>query len=86
MYHWRDNLFFGRLPDGSVRIVKMEKETDYSTRFPNVDEELPGAILDVTIPGSQWVSIVASMTSAGESVSHDAVDDLHCPPAEVDSS
>lgn len=65
MFHWRDNFFFGRRADGSVRVLKFDLAPK---DFPKADE--PGtpvpAALDMTIPAAEWASIVSSVSKAGE--------------------
>lgn len=58
MYHWRDNWFFKRLPDGSVRIRK----------FRAVGENIPdpNTLAAADIPAAEWASIVAAVSAAGE--------------------
>jgi len=63
MFHWTDNLYFGRRANGDVRILKL-RETPYP--WPSVDGDYPTATLDITVPADQWGSIVASVSHAGE--------------------
>lgn len=56
MFHFRDGLSFGRLPDGSVLISKTEPTGD-------VDIET----FRVTIDPNGWASIIASVSKGGES-------------------
>jgi hypothetical protein len=55
MFHLTDWLYFGRLADGAVRILKKESGA----------EDAP-TILDVTIDANQWASVIASMSYLGE--------------------
>lgn len=76
MFHWRDNTFFGRLPDGAVRIIKFDAPpfqddlTDTgevrSYIRPEGRYHSVNIVLDVTIPASEWASIVASVSACGE--------------------
>jgi len=63
MFHQADNLFFGRLPDGSVRILKFAANP---ANWPTVDGVYPDAVLDATISDGHWGSIVASVSARGE--------------------
>lgn len=48
-FHWRDNRYFERMEDGSVRI--------YITEGPGMGE------LEIAlIPPNEWVSIIASVS------------------------
>lgn len=80
MFHWRDNLYFGRLPDGFVRVVKFsrpphvmlwhnERACTVPTEYPRADGEFYSVevILDLRIPPQEWASIVASVSKLGES-------------------
>ena len=67
MFHVRDGLFFGRRADGSVRIIKMKP--GYSTDFPVVYQVYPAHMyeFDITVDENSWASVVASVSSKGES-------------------
>jgi hypothetical protein len=68
MYHLRDNLFFGRRDDGSVRLLKLRPETRV-VDYPRADDEgplVPPAEFDVVISPEEWASICASVSKAGE--------------------
>lgn len=80
MFHWRDNTYFGRLPDGTVRVVKFSKPPHVMlrhnedactvpTNYPAVDGEFRSVevLLDIRIPPNEWASIVASVSGLGES-------------------
>lgn len=58
MFHVQDGLYFGRLPNGDVRIVKTGDNID-----PGFHAQ---KILDVIIPGNIWASVIASMSAGGE--------------------
>lgn len=79
MFHQRDNLFFGRMQDGGVRIVKFSAPphvtllhgADAVTRptdGPHADGEFREVkvLLDVRITADEWASIISSMSKAGE--------------------
>lgn len=65
MFHWNNNLYFGRKSDGSVRVLKFKGTP---SEWPKVDREyeVPELELDVTIPPNEWASIVASCSAGGE--------------------
>ncbi len=65
MYHYRDNWFFGRRPDGSVRILHLPDHPGDGP-FPEVEEEYPQAAADITVDASCWASIVSSVSLQGE--------------------
>ena len=80
MFHWEDNMYFGRLPDGHVRVVKFsrtphamwwhnENSAMVPTEYPRADGEFHSVevILDLRIPPEAWASIVASVSKLGES-------------------
>jgi hypothetical protein len=70
MFHWQDNVFFGRRKDGSVRVLKFNQEQwawiKSEINWPDVEGEYPSAEIDLTIPDNHWGSIVASVSHAGE--------------------
>ena len=51
-YHWRDNWFFMREPDGSVSI-KAPAGGDIEARI-------------AVIPADEWASIIASVSASGD--------------------
>lgn len=61
-YHWRDNMFWKRLPDGSVRIAL------FATRFSGAalegDDDEP--VREWVIPPNEWASIVCAVSQEGE--------------------
>jgi len=63
MFHLSDNLFFGRLPDGKVRILKFAVPP---ADWPKADGVFPDAAFDQTIDDGGWGSIVASVSAKGE--------------------
>ena len=67
MYQHADGLFFGRLPNGDVRILKLSPTNLLAAQgFPTVDGIYPNAILDVIINDGLWGSLVCAV-SGGES-------------------
>lgn len=63
MFHNTDNLYFGRLPDGKVRILKLPATP---VEWPKADGVYPDALFDATIDSDSWGSIVASVSAKGE--------------------
>ena len=61
MYHWQNNLFFGRRADGSVRIVRVPDAFKSSDEWPNPEIVVDGAQIDLVIPANHWTSIIASV-------------------------
>lgn len=55
MLHVKDGLYFERLPDNQVRILKKEKGTD----------DAPISF-DMTLDANLWASVIASMSYYGE--------------------
>lgn len=64
-FHWRDGWWFKRFNNGGVQVR-------YS--IPVGSAVLKGTLV---IPPNEWVSIVASMTRAGESETWHEIDKLH---------
>lgn len=67
MFHSHYNLYFGRLPDGGVRILKLYT-SPIRGDFPVVDQPYYDANvqLDITIPPGEWASIIAAVSKRGE--------------------
>lgn len=66
MFHYKDNIFFGRKADGSVRIVAFNKPP---ATWPNVDtvyDVEAYARFDVTIDPDSWASIVSTVSLGNE--------------------
>jgi hypothetical protein len=77
MFHWTENLFFGRKSDGAVRLLKFERTPD---RWPEVEKAADpraGVLLDVSIPAAEWASITSSVSHAGEATNYQHAVDLH---------
>lgn len=67
MFHARDNLFFQRYQDGSVRILKLTLNATMT--FNDVAQaKIPAHLieLDMTLDKNAWASIAASMSARGE--------------------
>jgi hypothetical protein len=63
-FHWKDNWFFKRQPDGSVVIAHLEPEHYL--------------IPELTIPPNEWASIVCSVSAGGETAERwQAQQDFH---------
>lgn len=69
-FHWREGIFFKRLPNGDVQMTIVEQGFEVDTgRFPDGDDPW----WHVVIPAAEWVSIVAAVSVAGstsESYAH----------------
>lgn len=77
MFHWKDGLYFGRMPDGSVRVIQQPNQGSHQD-FPRIDAPVEGALLDVTIPAAEWASITSSVSATSEtSESYQAALALH---------
>lgn len=57
MFHSKNGLFFERLQDGSVHVLRTYDARD--VRPDNV-------VLDIALSASEWASVVASMMARGE--------------------
>lgn len=51
-YHYRDGVYFNRLADGSVRVMKAPEQA--------------APVWDLVIDAESWPSIVAAMSAQGE--------------------
>lgn len=69
MFHYRDNLFFGRMSNGAVRMLKFASPP---REFPQADRGYmteagdDGVVLDAVIDSNSWGSVVASVSAGGE--------------------
>ena len=63
MFHYKDNLFFGRRSDGSVRILKFASPP---TDWPAVMNEYPDAMFDAIVDADSWCSVVATVSVFNE--------------------
>jgi hypothetical protein len=61
MFHHRKCLFFGRYPNGGVRILKLPEDPKYSTLvgWPAVGGDYPEAQFDLTLDPGSWSAVVA---------------------------
>lgn len=57
MFHSKNGLFFERLQDGSVHIIRTYDARD--VRPDNV-------VLDIILPENEWASVVCSVSADGE--------------------
>lgn len=76
MFHWNDNLFFGRCDDGSVRIVQFHGAPFDWPKWDGVfddAEKWPETVIDVVVPPEQWASIIASVSARGETAQQYAI-------------
>lgn len=65
-FHWRDDIYFQRMADGSVQVTSF-------WRYNNYPQERRW-----TIPSSEWASIVSSVSVRGEtSESYQQAVDFH---------
>lgn len=70
-FHWRDGIFFKRLPDGAVRLRRFT-DFNYSPTYE-----------DAIIPPNEWASIVCSVSKEGETGARwNAAQDFHGREAE----
>lgn len=65
MFSLRDGIYFGRLPNGRVRLLILPRPLD-GGEFPKIDQPYPNAILDTAIDDGHWGSVVASVSEGGE--------------------
>ena len=65
MFHFKDNLFFGRLPNGDVRILKFAMSPAH---FPQATQQQfdTQPSFDATVDANSWSSVVASVSAGGE--------------------
>lgn len=64
-FHWKDNVFFERLEDGSVHVYHEPPKAEW----PSGVDKAKVAIyrtFDLTIDPDSWASIVASVSAGGE--------------------
>jgi hypothetical protein len=61
-FHWRNNIFWKRLEDGSVRIAFFA--TRASGNIVDGDDEEPTR--ELIIPAAEWASIVNAVSGKGE--------------------
>ena len=66
MFHWRNNIYFGRKADGSVRILAFSVQP---AEWPQADDPpsvLANTYFDVSVDADSWESIIASVSAGGE--------------------
>jgi len=65
MFQATENVYFGRCPDGAVRIIKFRQ---VPVTWPAVNRNYSDAEVefDYTVPEGVWPSIVATVSLAGE--------------------
>lgn len=63
MYKLNNGVYFGRLPNGNVRLLVLP---DDRAEFPAVDGDYPDARLDLVIDDGHWGSVVAGVSAKGE--------------------
>lgn len=64
MFHVKNNLFFGRTADGSVRVLQFAAPP---RGWPKADDPpSDAATFDITIDSSTWCSVVATVSTRGE--------------------
>lgn len=74
-FHWKNDIFFKRLPDGSVRVRRPQKFHNHISFH------------DWTIPAPEWASIVCSVSALGETRERwDAAQDFHGRPSQGEKS
>jgi hypothetical protein len=66
MFHYKENLFFGRRKDGGVRILRFPLGGNLVIPQGAADVEDPLANVDLTIDSDGWASIVAAVSAGGE--------------------
>lgn len=59
MFHQRDGLYFDRLPNGDVHILKTVDGRARSSDAPKLFEQV--------IPAGEWESVIATVSAGGES-------------------
>lgn len=66
MFHVSDNLYFGRINDaGDVRILKFNSPPPLPPNPTGTYSESLVSV-DLTLPGSSWASVMASVSRRGE--------------------
>jgi len=65
MFHLKNNIFWRRLRDGSVRVFQLKSPP---SDFPEANTSLNTAnvVFDLVIDLDGWASIVASVSAGGE--------------------
>lgn len=65
MFHWKENIFFGRKADGDVRVIAFKSPPPFP---PDPHTDYPSMLtrIDLTIDAGSWASIVSSVSAQGE--------------------
>lgn len=65
MFHESNNLFFGRMTDGSVRVIKFKAPPP---QWPSITAQYQPQLVefDQTIPAPAWASLIATVSLQGE--------------------
>ena len=67
MFHWKDNIYWGRREDGSVRVFQLTSPPKGSGPYADGPTlNFIEAVFDLSIPADIWASIVASVSAGGE--------------------
>jgi hypothetical protein len=67
MFHYKDNLFFGRMNNGSVRIIKFAKPPKDWPQAEGFYTSYEDAVLfDVIVDADSWCSVISSVSAGGE--------------------
>lgn len=74
-FHVRNEFFFTRLPGGAVRIRKFSQPLLCGKPWP-LDEDT-GDVLDITVSGMEWVSVIASMSGQEIHAAYEMAKDFH---------
>ena len=75
-FHWRDNWFFKRQPDGSVAV--MHKTDSYLGKRNCLQKDDYYLSPELSIPQNEWASIVCSVSKEGETAERwEAALDFH---------
>jgi len=61
MFHYKDSLFFGRMGDGSVRILKFDGRPAPFPTAEGLYTSEDGLLLDAIIDKDSWSSIVSDV-------------------------
>lgn len=69
MYHWQNYIYFGRMEDGSVRILAFSAKPDEwpvaDGIYDPTDPRFP-VIFDQRIDPNAWASIISGVSIGGE--------------------
>lgn len=69
MFHWNNNVFFGRMENGGVRILAFSATPDSwpvaDGIYDPTDPRFP-VIFDQRIDANSWLSLISSVSAGGE--------------------